>query len=391
MSSTRPRVYNFGAGPAALPLDVLEKAQREFLNYENTGMSVMEISHRSKTFEILLNNTKQDLKTLLQVPDNYKILFMQGGGCTQFSAIVYNLLEVKKQQLPEGEEFNPPLDYFITGSWSAKAADEAKRLYNNVNVVIDVKKSNGNFGSIPPKEEWKLSGSKAAFVYYCDNETINGVEFPFIPDIDPSVPLVCDMSSNILSRKFDVSKFGVIYAGAQKNIGPAGVTIVIVRDDLLVKPKSINDQDKGVPVTPTMLNYKIFADNNSLYNTPPMFSIYISGLVFEWLLNQIGGVGAMEEINKQKCTKVYDLIDKSKIYRSLVDKPVRSRMNAPFRIVPEKLEKEFLAGAEELKMVQLKGHRSVGGIRISMYNSVTLEAIDFLINYMIEFEKKHTN
>ncbi|PKY49283.1 phosphoserine aminotransferase [Rhizophagus irregularis] len=388
MSSTRPKVYNFGAGPSALPLSVLEKAQREFLNYENTGMSVMEISHRSKTFENLLNKTKHDFKTLLQVPDNYEILFMQGGGCTQFSAVIYNLLAAKRQQIPEEEEFNPPLDYFVTGSWSAKAADEAKRLYNNVNIVIDVKKSKGSFGSIPPKEEWKLSGSKAAFVYYCDNETINGVEFPFIPDIDPSVPLVCDMSSNILSRKFDVSKFGVIYAGAQKNIGPAGVTVVIVRNDLLTNPKSVNDKDNGVTVIPTMLSYKVFVDNNSLYNTPPMFSIYISGLVFEWSL-QLGGVEAIEEINKEKSKKIYDLIDKSKIYRSFVDKPVRSRMNAPFRIVPEELEKEFLAGAEELRMVQLKGHRSVGGIRISMYNSVTSEAIDFLINYMIEFEKKH--
>lgn len=388
MSSTRPKVYNFGAGPSALPLSVLEKAQREFLNYENTGMSVMEISHRSKTFENLLNKTKHDFKTLLQVPDNYEILFMQGGGCTQFSAVIYNLLAAKRQQIPEEEEFNPPLDYFVTGSWSAKAADEAKRLYNNVNIVIDVKKSKGSFGSIPPKEEWKLSGSKAAFVYYCDNETINGVEFPFIPDIDPSVPLVCDMSSNILSRKFDVSKFGVIYAGAQKNIGPAGVTVVIIRNDLLTKPKSVNDKDNEVTVIPTMLSYKVFADNNSLYNTPPMFSIYVSGLVFEWLL-QLGGVEAIEEINKEKSKKIYDLIEKSKIYRSFVDKPVRSRMNAPFRIVPEELEKEFLAGAEELRMVQLKGHRSVGGIRISMYNSVTLEEIDFLINYMIEFDKKH--
>ncbi|CAB4382650.1 unnamed protein product [Rhizophagus irregularis] len=388
MSSTRPKVYNFGAGPSALPLSVLEKVQREFLNYENTGMSVMEISHRSKTFENLLNKTKHDFKTLLQVPDNYEILFMQGGGCTQFSAVIYNLLAAKRQQIPKEEEFNPPLDYFVTGSWSAKAADEAKRLYNNVNIVIDVKKSKGSFGSIPPKEEWKLSGSKAAFVYYCDNETINGVEFPFIPDIDPSVPLVCDMSSNILSRKFDVSKFGVIYAGAQKNIGPAGVTVVIVRNDLLTNPKSVNDKDNGVTVIPTMLSYKVFVDNNSLYNTPPMFSIYVSGLVFEWSL-QLGGVEAIEEINKEKSKKIYDLIDKSKIYRSFVDKPVRSRMNAPFRIVPEELEKEFLAGAEELRMVQLKGHRSVGGIRISMYNSVTSEAIDFLINYMIEFEKKH--
>ncbi|CAI2180836.1 3299_t:CDS:1 [Funneliformis geosporum] len=388
MSSTKPKVYNFGAGPAAIPLCVLEKAQKDLLNYENTGMSVMEISHRSKTFDNLLNKAKQDLKTLLQVPDNYSILFMQGGGLTQFSAIVYNLLAAKRQQIP-GEEFNPPLDYFVTGSWSAKAADEAKRLYNNVNIVIDVKKSKGSFESVPPKEEWKLSGSKAAFVYYCDNETINGVEFPFIPEVDPSVPLVCDMSSNILSRKFDVSKFGVIYAGAQKNIGTSGVTVVIVRDDLLVKPNSVNDQEKGVPVVPVMLSYKIIADHNSVYNTPPMFPIYISGLVFEWLLDQ-GGVEAIEKINNEKSKKVYGLINNSKIYRSPIEKPYRSRMNAPFRIIPEELEKEFLTGAEELGMVQLKGHRSVGGIRVSMYNAVTLEAIDLLTNYMIEFEKKHS-
>ncbi|CAH1768600.1 20583_t:CDS:1 [Entrophospora sp. SA101] len=391
------KIWNFGAGPAMIPQKVLEKVQLELLNYNNTGMSVMEISHRSKEFEDLLNTAKNNLIKLLNIPNNYRVLFMQGGGHTQFSAIVYNLLAAKSQNVSqssvdegEKEAFNPPLDYIITGSWSAKAFEEAKRLYNNVNVVIDAKKFNGSYGSIPSKEHWKLSGSKAAYVYYCDNETVNGVEFNHVPEVDPEVPLVCDMSSNILSRKIDVSKFGLIYAGSQKNIGPAGVTIVIVREDLLTKPKSITTQDTtNVPIVPTMLDYKTMADNNSLYNTPPVFAIYVANYVFEWLLEN-GGIDSIEKENAVKSSKLYNMITNSKIYQSPVEKSVRSRMNIPFRIDPPELENFFLDGAAQLGMVQLKGHRSVGGIRASIYNAMPLQGVEILIEYMIDFEKKNS-
>ncbi|CAG8773263.1 7033_t:CDS:1 [Dentiscutata erythropus] len=383
-------VWNFGPGPAKIPTSVLQRAQAELLNYNNTGMSIMELSHRSKEFENLNNKTQRDLRTLLNIPNNYKILFMQGGGNTQFSAVVYNLLAAKRHQLGEDleEEFNPPLDYLVTGSWSSKAAEEAKKLYDNINIVFDVKKLKGSYGSIPPKEEWKLSGSKAAYVYYCDNETVNGVEFNHIPEIDPSVPLVCDMSSNILSRRFDVSKFGVIYAGAQKNIGAAGLTVVIVREDLLIRSKIFDNKNSGIPAIPSMLDYKVMADFNSLYNTPPMVSIYISSLVFEWLL-ELGGIEAIEKTNSIKAERLYEAIDNSKIYKSPVEKSVRSKMNVPFRIQQEELESEFLKGSIELGMLQLKGHRSVGGIRASIYNAMTLEGVDFLIEFMKEFERKH--
>ncbi|CAG8641251.1 6118_t:CDS:1 [Paraglomus brasilianum] len=393
MSSTT-KVWNFGAGPAAIPAEVLAKAQAEFLDFNNTGMSVLEISHRSKTFDNLLKKTKNDLRQLLNIPENYKILFMQGGGHTQFSAVVYNLVAAKRAKTGD-YSWNPPVDYVITGSWSAKSVAEAKRLYANVNIAADAKVSGGGkFGSIPPRGEWKLSGPDAAYVYYCDNETINGVEFPYIPDIDPSVPLVCDMSSNILSRKFDVSKFGVIYAGAQKNVGPAGVTIVIVREDLLVdQPKTVAEHSAGssgmLMTVPSMLDYKIMADTDSLYNTPPVFAVYMAGLVFDYLIAR-GGVQEIEKVNGQKAKLLYDYIDQSKIYQSHIDPKVRSRMNVPFRINPPELEAQFLAGAEALRMYQLKGHRSVGGLRASIYNAMTLEGVTALIDYMKAFEKKHS-
>ncbi|CAG8433101.1 7772_t:CDS:1 [Ambispora gerdemannii] len=386
------KVWNFGAGPAMIPSSVLLRAQAEFTNYNNLGMSILELSHRSKEFENLLNKTKNDFRTLLKIPKNYEILFMQGGGHTQFSAVVYNLLAAKRAKLGDNindNDFNPPIDYLVTGSWSAKAVQEAKRIHGNVNIVFDVKKLKGVYGSIPPTSEWKLSGPSAAYVYYCDNETVNGVEFPYIPEIDSSVPLVCDMSSNMLSRRVDISKFGVIYAGAQKNIGPAGVTLVIVREDLLTPAGSLDQQRHNVPIIPTMLNYQTMADNNSLYNTPPMFSIYMADLVFEWLL-ELGGVEAIQAINAAKARALYDVIEQSKIYRSPVDRLVRSRMNVPFRIDPPELEKEFVNGADELNMYQLKGHRSVGGIRASIYNAMPLEGVEALIKYMKEFEKKHS-
>ncbi|KAK9696446.1 Phosphoserine transaminase [Basidiobolus ranarum] len=374
------KVWNFGAGPSVLPTSVLEKAQRDLLNYDGTGMSVIEISHRSKTFQKLMDETTSNLKTLLNIPSNYRVLFMQGGGSTQFSAVVFNLLAHKGDR-------NAPVDYLVTGSWSQKASEEAKHLGANVNIVFNTKKETGSYTSVPPKENWKLTGSEAAYVYYCDNETVHGVEFDSIPEIDPNVPLVCDMSSNILSRQVDVSKFGIIYAGAQKNMGPSGVTIVIIREDLLNRPSIENQSNPTWPI-PLMFDYKIQADNDSLYNTPPMFSIYGVALVLEWLL-ELGGISAIQSINERKARKVYDVIDKYDIYKCPVDEKVRSKMNIPFRLTTEELESEFLKGADSLNMVQLKGHRSVGGIRASLYNAMPEEGVEALVQYMEQFAKSH--
>ncbi|KAL1925576.1 uncharacterized protein VTP21DRAFT_459 [Calcarisporiella thermophila] len=379
------KTWNFAAGPAMIPEAVLKRAQHEFLDFQGTGVSVMELSHRSKTFEAVVNRAKEELRGLLGIPDTHEILFMQGGGTTQFAAVVYNMLSAKRRQMSEVPEgWNPPVDYMVTGSWSQKAMEEAKRLGANVNVVFNTKASTGSYTSIPPRSEWKLSGPDAAYVYYCANETIHGVEFPAeAPDV--SAPLVCDMSSNILSRSFDVSKYALIYAGAQKNIGPAGLTIVIVRRDLLAGAHSAADK-LGVPVPPLMLDYKVAADNNSLYNTPPMFSIYMAGLVFEWLREQ-GGVKAMEERNERKARLLYETIDKSSIYKCPVDSKARSRMNVCFRIGNEELEKAFVQGAAARGMIELKGHRSVGGIRVSAYNAMPEEGVQKLVEYMREFER----
>lgn len=378
---THDQVLNFGAGPAKIPIEVLQTAQSELLNYDNTGMSVMELSHRGKTFGKILADAKQNLTKLLNIPDNYEILFMQGGGTTQFSAVVYNLLAAKGKA-------DAPVDYCVTGSWSQKASEEAKRLGANVNIVFNTKKSTSAYTSVPPQSEWKLSGSDAAFVYYCDNETVHGVEFNSIPEVDSSVPLVADMSSNILSRPIDVSKFGVIYAGAQKNIGPSGVTIVIIRKDLLTPLKSAAEIATPGLVIPQLLDFKTLADNDSLYNTPPTFAIYMSGLVFKHMLEK-GGVEAYTEANDRKARKLYQVLDNSKIYKAPVATDVRSRMNVPFRIYPEALEAEFLKGAEARNMVQLKGHRSVGGIRASIYNAMGEDGVDALVAYMKEFEEQH--
>ncbi|KAI9205399.1 pyridoxal phosphate-dependent transferase [Polychytrium aggregatum] len=371
-------VYNFSAGPAVLFRSVLEKAQSELLDFANTGSSVMEISHRSKEFERVNDETEADLRALYNVPDNYKILFMQGGATAQFSAVVYNLIPGGKSQ---------PADYVVTGAWSEKAVAEAKGLGAKVNVVCNTKAS-GHNGSVPPVSEWKFSPD-AAFVFYVDNETIHGVEFPEFPfDAVPAgVPVVCDMSSNILSRPCDVSKYGVIFAGAQKNIGPAGVTVVIIREDLL----SRKSPDFPCPVC---LDYKICAANKSLYNTPPTFAIYLSGLVFKHLI-AIGGIGAITAHNNRKAEVLYDAIEKSSgFYRCPVQPAYRSRMNLPFRIYKdgqpsEALESLFVKEAEARRMSQLKGHRSVGGIRASLYNALPLEASAALAAFMTEFAGKH--
>ncbi|RCI03742.1 hypothetical protein CU098_012158 [Rhizopus stolonifer] len=388
------RVLNFGAGPAKIPQEVLLKAQKEFLSVNGTGMSVMELSHRSKPFGAILEKTKKDLTELMNIPENYSILFMQGGATTEFASVFYNLVGRKQQELKEagkeGEEI--VVDYLVTGAWSSKAAQEAERLIPTVvgnpvrvNRALDVKKINGGkFGTIPPQTEWKLTDPtkhNVAYVYYCDNETVHGVEFQFTPQVDPSVPLVTDVSSNFLSRPIDVSKFGLVYGGAQKNLGPAGVTIIVVRNDLLV------DLNVG-PIRPLMLDFKTAADNDSMYNTPPTFAIYMVGLTLEWLKEK-GGLIKIEQVNQRKAHKLYTCIDQSNLYSCPVEPHCRSEMNVVFRLTSEELEKEFLKGAEEKGMQQLKGHRSVGGIRASIYNALPEEEVDILIEYMQEFEKQH--
>lgn len=356
------RKHNFCAGPAALPQAVLEQAAAEMTDWHGAGMSVMEMSHRSKEFVAVAEAAEADLRELLSIPDNYAVLFLQGGASSQFSAIPLNLL---------GD--NTVADYVNTGQWSKKAIKEAKK-YATVNVVASSEPS--NFTTIPAFDSWQLSDN-AAYLHYTPNETIGGVEFDWVPEA--GVPLVADMSSTILSRPIDVSKFGVIYAGAQKNIGPAGLTVVIVRKDLM---------GKSLPVTPTMLDYQTAADNGSMYNTPPTYSIYLAGLVFKWLQAQ-GGLAAMAEVNQRKAAKLYAEIDSNPFYSNPVELASRSLMNVPFILANSDLDKTFLAEAETAGLANLAGHRSVGGMRASIYNAVPESSVDALIAFMQAFAKKY--
>lgn len=355
------RVYNFCAGPASLPLEVLEQARDEMLDWQGTGMSVMEMSHRGKAFVGIAEQAEQDLRDLLSISDDYAVLFVQGGASQQFAAIPLNLLN------------GGVADYVNTGQWSIKAIKEAKR-YGNVNVVASAEDT--NFSTIPAFDTWKLSDS-ATYLHYTANETIGGVEFFNTPKVN--VPLVTDMSSNILSRPVNVNDFGVIYAGAQKNIGPAGLTLVIVRKDLLG-----NAQDK----IPTMLDWKVAADNASMYNTPPTYGIYLAGLVFQWLKKQ-GGLVEMEKRNRAKAAKLYSYIDASGYYANPVEVASRSLMNIPFTVPDASLEKAFVKQADEAGLMNLAGHRSVGGMRASIYNAVPEEAVDALISFMKDFAQKN--
>ncbi|KAJ6239767.1 phosphoserine aminotransferase [Anaeramoeba flamelloides] len=358
MSSERS--INFSAGPAIIPESVLQKASKEMLNWNNTGMSLMELSHRSGPFKELIAKIEQDLIDLLKIPETHKVLFLQGGAHFMFSGVPLNLM---------GE--NGKGDYILTGNWSTRAMNEAKK-YGKVNVVCKP----DEFNKIPPKEEWNLS-TDASYVYYCDNETVKGVEFPDIPDVG-DVPLVCDMSSNFLSRPFDVSKFGCVYACAQKNFGMAGLTIAIVRKDLI---------GKQLPYTPMMLDFELQAKANSMFNTPSTYAIYIAGLIFDWLKEQ-GGLEEIAKINLKKCKLIYDAIDNSNgFYKSPVEIKSRSRMNIPFVCKNKEWESEWLEGAAKLKLVSLKGHRSVGGFRASIYNAMSYEGCEKLVNYMIDFMK----
>lgn len=356
------RLFNFCAGPAALPEAVLKQAQAELLDWQGKGLSVMEMSHRSEEFTQVAETAEQDLRDLLGVPDNYKVLFLQGGASQQFAQIPLNFMA-------EGGS----ADYIDTGIWSAKAIEEAER-FGHVNVAASAKAY--DYFAIPGQNEWQLS-DEAAYVHYTPNETIGGLEFGWIPDVADK-PLIADMSSTILSRPLEVSKFGMIYAGAQKNIGPSGLVVVIVREDLLGKARAS---------CPTMLDYSVAAKHASMYNTPPTFGWYLAGLIFKWLKQQ-GGLEGMQRINQVKQRTLYQAIDASEFYSNPINPVDRSWMNIPFRLADDRLDKAFLAGAEEHGLLNLKGHRSVGGMRASVYNAVSQQAVDALVAYMAEFEQQ---
>ncbi|WP_428624973.1 3-phosphoserine/phosphohydroxythreonine transaminase [Sedimenticola sp.] len=356
------RVYNFSAGPAALPEEVLKQAQEEMLDWQGSGMSVMEMSHRGKEFMSIAAQAEADLRELMAIPDNYKVLFLQGGASSQFSMVPMNLLRGKGSA-----------DYINTGSWSKKAIAEAKK-YCQVNVVGET--PSGQF-TVPAAESLTLNAD-AAYLHYTPNETIQGIEFPYLPE-SGDVPLVGDFSSTILSRPVEVSRYGIIYAGAQKNIGPAGLTVVIVREDLI---------GEVVPGTPAMFDYKVQADGESMYNTPPTYGWYLAGLVFQWLKRN-GGLAAMAETNQRKATALYAAIDTSDFYNNPVEVSCRSWMNVPFTLADAELDAKFLADAKEAGLVTLKGHRSVGGMRASIYNAMPEAGVQALIDFMADFEKRN--
>lgn len=357
------RIFNFSAGPAVLPEEVLQQAREELLDWHGSGMSVMEMSHRGEEFMSIAAEAEADLRQLLAVPSNYKVLFMQGGATAQFALVPMNLL---------GEYGSA--DYVDTGQWSSKAIQEARR-YGKVSVAASSQAD--RYSSVPAQAQWRLD-PKAAYLHYTSNETIGGVEFHWIPRTG-EVPLVCDMSSDILSRPLDVSRFGLIYAGAQKNIGPAGVTLVIVRDDLL---------ERALPVTPSVFHYKAQAAAESMLNTPPTFGVYIAGLTFKWLKAQ-GGLAAIERRNIDKAALVYELLDQTEFYRCPVRKEDRSRMNIAFTLRDATLDGTFLKEAKAQGLAELKGHRSVGGMRASLYNAMPVEGVHALVDFMRDFERRH--
>ncbi|MDR3574677.1 MAG: 3-phosphoserine/phosphohydroxythreonine transaminase [Anaerolineaceae bacterium] len=362
MTATK-RAHNFNAGPAVLPVSVLEQAQAEMLDYDGCGMSVMEISHRSKTFEDIINTAEADLRQLMNIPGNYKVMFLQGGGSLQFAMIPMNIR-------PAGAS----ADYIVTGAWSKTAIKESAKV-GTARAAASTEKS--GFNSLPSQADLQCD-PQAAYLYYCSNETIHGVEWTAVPQAPAGVPLVCDMSSDFVSRPVDVSKYGLIFAGAQKNAGPAGVTVVIIRDDLLER----------VPANlPVMLDFKTLAESCSLHNTPPAYSIYIVGLVFKWLKG-LGGLTGIQKINQEKAGLVYQAIDGSGgFYRGHAMPEARSMMNIPFRLPNEDLEKLFVKESEAKNLIGLKGHRSVGGLRASVYNALPMESAKELVAFMKEFQR----
>jgi len=356
-------VFNFCAGPAMLPKPVMLKAQSEFVNWQNMGSSVMELSHRSKQYIAVAKKAEQDLRHLMEIPSNYKVLFCHGGGRGQFSAIPFNLL-------PEGGSAN----YIVSGSWSKAAAKEAENFGNIIAQQVVIEENNQK--TVLPFSQWDIS-EDAAYVHYCPNETVDGIEIFDIPDTG-NIPLVADMSSTILSRYIDVSKFGLIYAGAQKNIGPSGLTLVIIRDDLLGHARA---------TTPSIMNYQLAADNDSMYNTPPTYAWYLAGLVFEWL-ESLGGVSDISKVNQEKAELLYSTIDNSSLYTNNVTAHNRSLMNVPFWLNDDALNEAFLTQAEQAGLSALKGHRSVGGMRASIYNAMPLEGVQKLVDFMKKFEQE---
>ncbi len=357
------RVYNFSAGPAVLPEEVLQEASKEILNYNNTGMSVMEMSHRSKTYQAIIDEAEQDLRDLMNIPDNYKVLFLQGGASLQFAMLPLNLMK------------NKVADYIITGNWAKKASQEASK-FGKVNIIAS--SADKNFTYIPDCSDLPIS-EDADYVHICENNTIYGTKFNSLPNTKGKI-LIADISSCILSEPVDVSKYGVLYAGAQKNVGPAGVTIVIIREDLISK--------EVLPDTPTMLKYATHADTGSMYNTPPTYGIYICGKVFKWLKN-LGGLEVMKEKNQEKAKILYDYLDGSKLFEGTVVKEDRSLMNVPFITGYADLDAKFVKEATEAGLENLKGHRSVGGMRASIYNAMPISGVASLVEFMKEFEAKN--
>ena len=357
------RVYNFSAGPSMLPLSALERAGSEITNYRGSGMSVMEMSHRSKVFQQIFDETQEKLRRLMNVPDGYKILFLQTGASGQFSMIPLNLMG------PNGKA-----DYAVTGNFAGIAAKEAAK-YGTVNIAADT--SDRNHSYIPTQEQLKLSPD-ASYFYYCANNTIYGTEWQYVPETG-SVPLVCDMSSDILSRPVDVSKFGIVYAGAQKNMAPAGLTVVIIREDLA---------GHELPYTPLMMNYKTMIDKDSMYNTPPCWCIYMLGLMCDWLEEQ-GGAAGMEKINLAKSKMLYDVLDASKLFTVSAEPGARSAMNVTFRSASEELDAKFVAESVKAGFTNLKGHRSVGGMRASIYNAMPTEGVEKLCDFIQKFEREN--
>jgi len=363
MTTATKRIYNFAAGPAVLPVPVLEEAQRDLVALPGVGMSVMEISHRSKTFEAIIQGAEADMRTIGGIPDNYKVLFLQGGASLQFSMVPMNLLTP-----------GATADYIVTGDWAKKAMKEAKRV-GATNVAASTE--DGNFKRIPTQSELKLT-SGAAYVHMTSNNTIHGTEWHDRPTVG-AAPLVCDASSDIFSRPIDVKSYGLIYAGAQKNLGPSGVTVVIVRDDLLAR---------SADTLPTMLNYKTQADNGSMYNTPPAFGIYILRLVMKWLIAQ-GGLKAIQAVNERKAKILYDELDRTAFWQPHADKDSRSLMNVTFKLATEELDARFAKEATAAGLDGLKGHRSVGGMRASIYNAFPEDGVKALVEFMKEFERKN--
>jgi phosphoserine aminotransferase len=361
MTTTTERIHNFSAGPAVLPVDVLEEAQRDLLSLPGVGMSILEISHRSKAFDNVIETCEADLRALAGIPANYHVLFLQGGASLQFSMVPMNLL-------PAGGS----ADYVVTGSWSEKAVKEAKRVGG---VKIDATTADENYARVPKQSELALDPA-AAYVHYTTNNTIYGTEWHYLPDVG-SVPLVADTSSDMFSRPIDVGKFGLIYAGAQKNLGPSGLTLVIIRDDLVARTP---------PSLATMLQYSVHVENKSMYNTPPVFGVYIMGLVLKWLINQ-GGLAAIDARNARKAAKIYAEIDRTGFYRGHAHADSRSRMNVTFRLPSEELEKKFAKESTAAGLDGLKGHRSVGGMRASIYNAFPEAGVDALVSFMQEFER----